>query len=557
MKTKIFLVLIILAAFFLRFYQLGQVPTSLHADEAVFGYNAYSFLETGRDEFGHFPSLVLEAFGDFRPALYTYLTIPTVAVWGLTEYAVRFPSAVFSLLTVVLLYFLTQKITKNKEISLYSTFLLAFSFWHLDLSREASEKVVALFLVLLGLFFFLLFNEKTKKRDLFLAFLCWFLSIHFYYAPRFFLPLFLLLIFFFFRKSLFKKGRIFPISLALILLASIFYFSFFFKGSAVRFEQLNIFTHPEVRLILEEQIREEPAGTNPLVVRFFHNKVTNYSLGILRKYGEYFTLDYLILDGGQPPRVAIPNVGLLSLVELPFLLSGIYFLFKEKKNWAYFLFCWIVIAPLPAAFTVDETPNVYRSLAMLPALNITTAFGFFKIKNLVVKIKRKALLPFLLLIGGLFFLNFLYYSHQYYIHQRFHRPWHRQYGYKQLITSVTQLYPDYEKILVTKGHGAPYIFFLFYQKYDPAHYQSLGSPRDPDYGGFDKYIFIPRDCPSQEKENALQEEKTLFIDRGECEERPYAQVLETIYREDKTPAFHLVDIDKDLAADYFRSEETQ
>lgn len=540
-RRKILLIFIFLAAFFLRFYQLGQVPTSLHADEAVFGYNAYSILETGKDEHGHFPSLVLEAFGDFRPALYTYLVIPTVAVWGLTEDAVRFPSAVFSLLTVVLFYFLTQKITKNKEISIYSTILLAFSFWHLDLSREASEKVVALFLILLGLFFFLLFNEKNRKRNLFFAFLCWFLSIHTYYAPRFFLPLFLFLIFFFFRKSLFKKGRILFVSLALVLLASILYFSFFFKGSVVRFEQLNIFNHPEVRLVLEEQIREEPSGTSPLVTRFFHNKVANYSFGILRNYGQYFSLDFLFLDGGQPLRVAVPNVGLLSLAELPFLLSGTYLLLKEKKRWAYFLFFWILIAPLPAAFTVDETPNVYRSLVMLPALNITTAFGFFKIKNLITRINRGVLILFLLFVVGLFSWNFLYYFHQYYVHQRFHRPWYRQYGYKQLVESITPLYPNYEKIFITKAQSSPYIFFLFYQRYDPAHYQSLGSPQDRDYRGFDKYIFTPQDCPSREKDNASQTGKILFIDKGECEKGQYNRVLKTIYREDKTPVFQLVE----------------
>lgn len=553
-NKKLILIFILFLAAFLRFYKLEQVPTSLHCDEGVFGYNAYSILKTGKDEYGQSPSLVLKAFDDFRPALYTYLTIPAVAVWGLNEYAVRFPSALFSLLTVILFYFLTKKITKNKKLAVYSTLLLALSFWHLNLSREAGEKVTALFLVLSGLFFFFLFKENQKKRNLAFAFLLWFLSIHTYHAPRFFLPPFLLIIFFFYRKTLSKKGRIFLISLALTLLISIFYFSFFYKGSMVRFEQLNIFAHPEVRLVLEEQIREEPVGTNPLLTRFFHNKVINYSLGVFKKYGQYFTVDFLFLKGGEPQRVAVPNVGLLSIVELPFLLSGIYFLLKEKKTWAYFLFCWILISPLPASFTVDETPNVYRSLAMLPALNITTAFGFLKIKNLMRKI-RGASLPFLLLVGGFFSWNFLYYFHQYYVHQRFHQPWHRQYGYKQLVTSISQFYPNYERIFITKGHGAPYIFFLFYQKYDPAYYQSLGSPRDLDYGGFDKYIFIPHDCPSQKKEDVLQEEPTLFIDKGECKINPYARILKTIYREDKTPAFHLLEVDKNLAIDYFKKQE--
>lgn len=555
MRNKFILFLIFAAAFFLRFYQLDQMPTSLHADEAVFGYNAYSFIKTNHDENGHSPSLVLEAFGDFRPALYAYLTIPTVAIWGLTEYAVRFPTAVFSLLTVLLLYFLTKKITQNQQLSIYSTFLLAFSFWHLDLSREASEKIVGLFLVLLGLFFFFRFKENKNKLNLVLAFLWWFLSIQTYYAPRFFLPFFLFLIFFFYKKSMSVKERIFSIFLALTLLVSIFYFSFFYQGSAIRFKQLNIFSHPEIRLVLEEQIREEPVGTNPLLTRFFHNKVINYSFGMLKKYGEYFNVDYLVLKGGEPQRVAVPNVGLLSFIELPFLILGIYFLLKERKDWAYFLFCWLLIAPLPAAFTVDETPSVYRSLVMLPALNITTAFGFLKIKNFLIKTNRRSLFIFYFLVGGLFTWNFLYYLHQYYVHQRFHRPWNRQYGYKQLVGSVRQLYPNYDKIFITKGQSSPYIFFLFYQNFDPVRYQSFGSPRDTDYGGFDKYIFFPQDCPSQRKENIFMDEKVLFIDKGECPTRPYAQIIETILREDKTPVFQLIEVDKRMALEYFKKQE--
>lgn len=556
MKNKLILLIIIAIAAFLRFYHMDQVPTSLHADEAVFGYNAYSFIRTGHDENGHPPSLVLEAFGDFRPALYAYLTIPSVAIWGLTEYAVRFPTAIFSLLTVVLFYFLTKKITKNQPLAIYSTFLLAFSFWHFDLSREASEKIVALFLVLLGLFFFLLFVESKKKLNLALAFLWWFLSIHTYYAPRFFLPFFLITIYFFYQKTLSVRQKAWTIFLGITLLFSIGYFSFFYQGSAIRFKQLNIFSHPQIRLVLEEQIREEPAGTNPLLVRFFHNKGINYFLGPLQKYGEYFNLDFLVLKGGEPQRVAVPNAGLLSIIEFPFLILGLYFLLRERKKYAYFILFWLLIAPFPAAFTVDETPSVYRSLTMLPCLSITTAFGFLKIKNFLFETKKKLGFVFLILVGGLFVWNFLYFLHQYYVHQRFHRPWYRQYGYKQLIYSINEVYPNYNQIIVTKGQSSPYIFFLFYQNYDPAYYQSLGSPRDVDYGGFDKYIFVPQDCPSQVKENIFKTEKTLFIDKGECPTRPYSRVLKTILREDKTPVFQLVEVDKNIALEYFKKQES-
>ena len=183
------------------------------------------------------------------------------------------------------------------------------------------------------------------------------------------------------------------------------YFSFFFQGSNTRFKQLNIFNHPQLRLVLEEQIREEPQGTNPFVTRFFHNKLVNYSFGILKNYGDYYNLKFLLFEGGEPLRIAVPSVGLITFVELPFLLAGIYFLLKEKKDWANFILLWILVGPLPAAFTVDETPSVYRILVMLPALNLATAFGFLKIKNQIRVAKNKLLLPFILVVVGLYFWN--------------------------------------------------------------------------------------------------------------------------------------------------------
>ena len=36
----------------LRFAELDSVPPGFYIDEASFGYNAYSILKTGRDEYG-------------------------------------------------------------------------------------------------------------------------------------------------------------------------------------------------------------------------------------------------------------------------------------------------------------------------------------------------------------------------------------------------------------------------------------------------------------------------------------------------------------------------
>src|SRR3989344_1223720 len=94
--SRYVLFLIILLAFFLRIYKLGSVPPSLYWDEASLGYNAYSILKTARDEHGKFlPLTNFAAFGDYKPPGYIYAAVPSIAIFGLNEFAIRFPSAFF------------------------------------------------------------------------------------------------------------------------------------------------------------------------------------------------------------------------------------------------------------------------------------------------------------------------------------------------------------------------------------------------------------------------------------------------------------------------------
>lgn len=80
MKYKILLVVVVLLAFFLRFYQLGETPVALNIDEVAIGYNAYSILQTGKDEFGKVLPVVFRSYDDFKPPLLIYLTVLPVAL---------------------------------------------------------------------------------------------------------------------------------------------------------------------------------------------------------------------------------------------------------------------------------------------------------------------------------------------------------------------------------------------------------------------------------------------------------------------------------------------
>jgi hypothetical protein len=44
-----------------------------------------------------------------------------------------------------------------------------------------------------------------------------------------------------------------------------------------------------------------------------------------------------------------------------------------------------------------------------------------------------------------------------------------------MVEKVTPRQDEYEEVVVQRGYEQPYIFFLFYQKYDPAKYQATAS----------------------------------------------------------------------------------
>ncbi len=98
MKKHIHILLVVLILFigiFLRFFRLGEVPNGLNQDETSIGYNAYSILKTGKDEHGKFMPLYFKSFNDFKLPVYIYLTAASEMIFGVTAFAVRFPSALF------------------------------------------------------------------------------------------------------------------------------------------------------------------------------------------------------------------------------------------------------------------------------------------------------------------------------------------------------------------------------------------------------------------------------------------------------------------------------
>ena len=63
---RLLLLLVIFTSFFLRLVNLENIPNGFTPDEASFGYDAYSIIKTGRDQWGESFPLTLKSFGDYK-----------------------------------------------------------------------------------------------------------------------------------------------------------------------------------------------------------------------------------------------------------------------------------------------------------------------------------------------------------------------------------------------------------------------------------------------------------------------------------------------------------
>ena len=124
------------------------------ADEASVGFNAYSVLHTGRDEKGLLLPIFFPAFGEYRPPVFVYSTMPFIGALGLTENAVRLAGAVYGTLTVAAVFALAATLF-DRRVGLAAAFLLAIAPWHIHYSRTGFELITFPFFycVTLSLFF--------------------------------------------------------------------------------------------------------------------------------------------------------------------------------------------------------------------------------------------------------------------------------------------------------------------------------------------------------------------------------------------------------------------
>ena len=564
------LVIIVLFAAGLRFVKIAQIPPSLNWDEVSHGYNAYSILKSGRDEWDKSFPIIFKAYGDYKLPVYIYITVISEFLFGLNAFAVRLPSVLAGIGTVIFTYLFVKELfvyrgntltnTQNdaERVALLSSLLAVVEPWSLFLSRGAFEANIALFFIVAGVYFF--FRSFRSSNFLLLTSFLFGLSVWTYNSARIFVPLLIVTLVLLFKKELlgvFKENR--QLTSYILLLTSLFFLTMFYQllnpiGQA-RYGKVGIIDDGAIAQIIEAR---QNSSFGPLLTRLIYNRPTYFTQRFIENWGSHFTCSFLFFRGGSHYQFSVPGHGLLYLVNLPFFFSGLLILLKrvlKRDKASFFLLSWLILAPVPSSLT-REAPHVLRSIVMLPIPMVLSAVGLVAVVNWLNKIRIfKNKYKILYLIYFVFLAGFVEnYLNIYFNDYKRIFSWSWQYGYRQVVDYIKLDYDKYDKIIVTKKYGEPHEFLLFFLSWDPGEYRN-----DPNLirfnqsnwfwvDRFDKFYFVNDwNVPKEEWQSFKLEsgtsfncigQKCLLITSPENSPKTWSK-LKTVYFLDGKVAFDL------------------
>jgi len=526
--TYILLFLILILAGILRFTNLAGLPPSLEWDEVATGYDANSILKTGKDQYGNFLPLTFRSLDDYKPPLYTYLTAISIWIWGWNDFAVRFTGAFLGTLAVLTTYGMMYMLFNKKSLAILSAFFLSISPWHILFSRLALETNSTIFFTTAGIWAFIVGLKKGKF--LLLSAILFGLNLYLYHNARIFTPLLGLFLLIVYRKELIqqKKYFIFSIIILSIFIIRLIPIMFSIEGQ-MRYQGTSIFSSAKsieiakLENVYKSWITDDNLVNDNISAKLFHSPKILYAKLIFHQYLSHFDPTFWLFTADNP-RHHVTEGGLLYYLDLPLMLIGLYFLLKLKNiRLSALIIIWILLVPIPASVTRDA-PHSLRTAIFLPTFQILIAFGIIGLIDLLKSRKIVKTIFIIFLICG-YGYNFLFFTHQYFVHYAKDTSSEWQYGRQEAALFADSIKQKYDRILVSQKIDQGHMFFLYYLKYDPVKYQKDGGTLSGGWAEegnkFDKYEF--RNFDYEKTKNG----KTLFIGSPK-EFSPNAQVLRKI-----------------------------
>ena len=452
--------------FIVRLINIHKFPNALNIDEASSGYEAFSILNYGIDRNGNFMPVFLEAWGSGQNALYSYILIPFIKIFGLTEFSIRLPMALIGCLSQYIMYLILKNALNKEKLSIAMIFF-AIVPWHIMKSRWGLESNIFPDIVLYSVYFLTRYIKTEKVKNIYISSVILGLASYSYGTSYFFLPIFVFII----LAYLLKKGKI-KIIHAIEMLFIIFLISL----PIIIFIIINTFHLDPIKIFFTIPILQENRYekiSNLFGDNFLKTGLENFKQSILILIKQYDTLEWN----------AYEIYGLTYIVSLPFTLVGIYKSYKSKEEINWIINIWFIVAIL-LLFVIE--PNINRiNIIMIPIIYYT----MLGISNIFWKLNiTKVFIPIIYI--SLFICFEITY---------FTTNWNDYYTFNSKLKDIIE-YIDKEpnkKVYFEYCFKEPYIYVCFYTKYNTNDFVNTVEYRN-NYKNFDSvksfgryYFYIP------------------------------------------------------------------
>jgi len=345
---------ILIIALFFRLWNINKIPPGLYSDEAINGNDALIALQTCNFKVFYPENNGREGLFINIEALFLkfFLLFDSPQPWML-----RIVSAIFGILTTIGLFFLTKQLF-NKEVAIYSFFLLAVSFWHINFSRIGFRAIMVSFCLVWAFYFLLRALEKHDWKNIIASAIFFGIGFHTYIAFRV-APLIMFIVFVYYfliyrrQKNLKIFWKLFLIWISVVFLIVLpmgLYFLNHPQDFLGRSTQVSIFNtaYPLwefIKSFLKTLIMFNFFGD----CNWRHNYSCRPQLDIIT--GIFFLIGLILI--------------IKKLIRRQIEFSSI------------FLIVWFLVMILPAALTYESVPHALRSIGLIPAVFIFSGLGFY------------------------------------------------------------------------------------------------------------------------------------------------------------------------------------
>lgn len=269
-------------------YKFGELPTYLSVDEAAGIYDAINIANYGVGRYLDSYPIYIPNFGGGQSALWCYLAVICVKLFGSNIMACRLPFLLMYAVAIIASYLLVSK-SKNKKTALLFTFLIMTCPWNIVNARQALDCNLYAGMLMLDLF---LMNRAKKNYQYIIAGISVGITLYTYCLSWITMPIFLAIwaiYMLYIRKIKIRQLIVFAIPIAILATPLIYFlllnYDFFDQT------QFGVITVPKLTLFRSSEIAISNIWKKGLLSlsKIFTEKNTIYPMYIL-----LFIIGYIV-----------------------------------------------------------------------------------------------------------------------------------------------------------------------------------------------------------------------------------------------------------------------